>query len=155
MFQQNILDALASMGFGQMGWGQLSGLSSHDIASTLAGQYGVQQQDLPASMYQSITPQMLQAASYKTYAPQIQAVEQGSLKELYEGLGGRKATLAAGGFSGSGQFGRQQRGIRDVRGKSMADILTQVRGQQSQGIGLVSDLINQWQDVTQQVSLGT
>ena len=152
MFQQSILDALESMGFGGMAWNQLSGLQSQDIASQFATHYGLSEDDLVPGMFQQITPEMLQGASYKTYSPQIQAKGQSMLSGLYEGLGGAKASKAAGGFAGSGGFGQQQAGVKDVYGKSMTDVLSQVRGQQSQGIGLVQDLISQWHDMAQNIA---
>ena len=151
MFQQSILDALGDMGFGSMSWNQLSGLSSENISSQFAEHYELDQEDLVPGMFQSITPEMLQGASYKTYAPQIQAKGQSMLPDLYKNLGGQAATKAAGGFAGSGGFGKQQAGVRDVYGKGMTDVLTQVRGQQSQGIGMISDLINQWHQMAQSV----
>ena len=111
----------------------------------------IEEQDLPAGMFQSITPEMLRGASYKTYAPQIQAQGQSFLPDLYKNLGGQAATKAAGGFAGSGGFGQQQAGVRDVYGKGMTDVLTQVRGQQSQGIGNISDLISQWHQMAQSI----
>ena len=152
MFQQSILDALQSMGFGEMDWGQLSGLSSETISDTFQQHYGLTDQDLPAGMFQQITPEMLQGASYKTYSPQIQAKGQSMLSDLYKGLGGAGARKAAGGFAGSGGFGQQQAGVKDVYGKSMTDVLTGVRGQQSQGIGLVQDLISQWHEAAQNIA---
>ena len=152
MFQQSILDALNSMGFGSMTWNQLSGLQSEDIASQFAEHYNLDPNDLVGGMFQKITPEMLQGASYKTYAPQIQAKGQSMLPDLYKGLGGVGARKAAGGFAASGGFGQQQAGVKDVYGKSMTDVLSQVRGQQSQGIGLVQDFISQWHDMAQNIS---
>ena len=151
MYQQSILQALQSM-FGEMGWNQLSGLTSEDISSAFASEYNLGQQDLPSGMFQPITEQMLKGASYKTYSPQIQAKGQSLMSDLYSGLGGKKATTAAGGFAGSGQFGKQQTGIKDVYGKSMTDTLTQVQGQQTQGISMIQDLINQWHESAQGIA---
>ena len=137
------------MGFGGMNWSGLSDLSSEQISSTFGGHYGIEDQDLPPGMFQSITPEMLRGASYKTYAPQIQAQGQSFLPDLYKNLGGQAATKAAGGFAGSGGFGQQQAGVRDVYGKGMTDVLSNVSQQQSQGMGLISDLINQWHQSAQ------
>ena len=144
MFQQNLLDSLQSIFGGGFNWNQLSGMGSEDIASSFAQHYDIEEQDLPAGMFQSITPEMLRGASYKTYAPQIQAQGQSFLPDLYKNLGGQAATKAAGGFAGSGGFGQQQAGVRDVYGKGMTDVLSNVSQQQSQGMGLISNLINQW-----------
>ena len=149
MFQQNLLDSLQSIFGGGFNWNQLSGMGSEDIASSFAQHYDIEEQDLPAGMFQSITPEMLRGASYKTYAPQIQAQGQSFLPDLYKNLGGQAATKAAGGFAGSGGFGQQQAGVRDVDGKGMTDVLSNVSQQQSQGMGLISDLINQWHQSAQ------
>ena len=149
MFQQNLLDSLQSIFGGGLDWNQLSGMGSQDIASEFAQHYDIEEQDLPAGMFQSITPEMLRGASYKTYAPQIQAQGQSFLPDLYKNLGGQAATKAAGGFAGSGGFGQQQAGVRDVYGKGMTDVLSNVSQQQSQGMGLISDLINQWHQSAQ------
>ena len=45
----------------------------------------------------------------------------------------------------------RQAGVKDVYGKSMTDTLTSVRGQQSQGIGAISDLISQWNQMAQRI----
>ena len=151
MFQQSILDSLAQMGFGQMGWQQLAELSPDQIESTLQSHYNLSEGDLLPGMFQTINPEMLQAASYSTYAPQVQAKGQSMLSDLYKNLGGQSAVQAAGGFAGSGQFGKQQASVKDVYGKSMTDTLTSVRGQQSQGIGAISDLISQWNQMAQRI----
>ena len=151
MFQQSILDSLAQMGFGQMGWEQIGQLSPGQIESTLQSHYELDDDDLLSGMFQSISPEMLQAASFKTYSPQVQAKGQSMLSDLYKNLGGQSAVQAAGGFAGSGQFGKQQAGVKDVYGKSMTDTLTNVRGQQSQGIGAISDLISQWNQMAQRI----
>ena len=94
MFQQNLLDSLQSIFGGGFNWNQLSGMGSEDIASSFAQHYDIEEQDLPAGMFQSITPEMLRGASYKTYAPQIQAQGQSFLPDLYKNLGGQAATKA-------------------------------------------------------------
>lgn len=151
MFQQSILDALSNMNFTPMSWQGLSDLGSEQIASTFSDHYGLEGVEMPSGMFQSITPEMLQGASYSTYSPQIQAKGQSMLPDLYKNLGGRAATMAAGGFSGSGGFKQQQQGVKDVYGKSMVDVLSGVRGQQSQGIGAISDLISQWHNAAQSI----
>ena len=151
MFQQSILDSLQNMGFGGLGWNQLSGLSPDQISNVFQQEYGLTEEDIPSAMFQSISPEMLQGASYSTYAPQIQAQGQSMLPSLYKSLGGQAASQAAGGFAGSSSFGKQQEGARDVYGKTMTDVLTNVRGQQSQGIGMISDLINQWHSTAQRI----
>ena len=150
-FQQSILDSLQNMGFSPMSFSNISNLNPEQIASTFQDQYGLTEENLPASMFQGISPEMLQGASYSTYAPQIQAQGQSMLPKLYQSLGGQAAQQAKGGFAGSSAFGKQQAGARDVYGKSMTDVLANVRGQQSQGMGMISDLINQWNQTAQRI----
>ena len=151
MFQQSILDSLESMGFAPSSFSNLSTITPEQIASVLQSEYDLTDQDIPASMFQSISPEMLQAASFSTYTPQIQAQGQSMLPGLYKSLGGQQAQQAKGGFAGTSAFAKQQEGARDVYGKSMTDVLSSVRGQQSQGIGMISDLINQWQTTAQRI----
>ena len=154
MFQQSILDALSGVGFGSLGWDELSNQSimgSQNIANVFGEHYGLSQEDIVPGMFQSITPEMLQGASYKTYSPQIQAQGQSMLSDLYKGLGGQAAAKSAGGFAGSGGFGQQQAGVKDVYGKGMTDVLTGARQQQSQGIGMISDLVSQWHQMAQSI----
>jgi len=151
MFQQSILEGLSGIFEGDLSWEGLSGLTSGDIAGSFADEYDIDEGDLPESMFQQISPEMLQGASWKTYAPQVQAKGQSMLSDLYKGLGGSGAQKAAGGFAGSGGFGKQQAGVRDVYGKSMADTLGSAMGQRTQGIGNISDLIAQWHQMAQSI----
>ena len=72
MFQQSILDSLRSL-FGNMEYGDISGITGEDIASRIAATYGLEQEDLPAAMFQTISPEMLAGGMYQTYSPQLQA----------------------------------------------------------------------------------
>ena len=151
MFQQSILDSLANVGFQGLNWSGLANLGQDQISQMFAQHYDLDQQDIPSSLFQKITPEMLQSASYSTYSPQIEAQGQSMLPDLYKNLGGQSATQAAGGFAGSGGFRKQQAGARDVYGKSLTDTLTNVRQQQSRGIGGISDLISQWHEAAQKI----
>ena len=154
MFQQSILDALSNIGFGQMGWSDISGLSPGQISTTFQQHYDLEESDIPSGMFQSITPEMLQGASYSTYAPQIQAKGQSMLSELQKGLGGQAATKALGGFAGSGGFGQQQAGVKDVYGKGMTDILTGIGASRSDASTNIADLMSSWQKTAQDIRYG-
>ena len=150
--QQSILDMLSSMGFGDMNWSNLSSLNPENIAGTLRSHFNIEdEKDLPLTLFQGITPEMMKGASYSTYAPQITAAGQGMLPDLYKSLGGQKASQAAGGFAGSSGFQAQQRGARDVYGKEMSNVLSNVGQQHSQGINLISDLIGGWSKAAQSI----
>ena len=151
MFQQSILDSLEEMGFGSLNWNELSNLTPESISSVFQQHYNLTEENIPSALFQSISPEMLQGARYSSYAPQVQAKGQSMLSDLQLGLGGEKAKLAAGGFSGSGGFKKQQEGVKDVYGKSMTDTLSSVRQQQSKGINLISDLISQWHSSAQRI----
>ena len=154
MFQQSILDALSNIGFGQMGWSDISGLSPGQISTTFQQHYELEESDIPSGMFQSITPEMLQGASYSTYAPQIQAKGPSMLSELQKGLGGQAATKALGGFAGSGGFGQQQAGVKDVYGKGMTDILTGIGASRSDASTNIADLMSSWQKTAQDIRYG-
>ena len=46
------------------------------------------------------------------------------------------------------------KGAKDVYGKEMAGAIGDVGQQYSQGLGLVSDLVNQWHEQAQRISIG-
>ena len=150
-FQQSILDSLQSAGFQNMAFSQLNQLTPEQIASTFAQQYNLDQEDLPSTMFQPIKQNLLQATNWGTYSPAVEAEGQTKLQGLYKGLGGTGATQAAGGFAGSGGFGKYQGGIKDVYGKSMSDVIGQSRGQQQQAGNLISDLIGGWHETAQRI----
>ena len=56
MFQQSILDSLQNMGFGPMGFGQLSNLTPEQISSVFQQEYGLTDQDIPCLLYTSPSP---------------------------------------------------------------------------------------------------
>ena len=154
MFQQSILDSLSSIFGSGINWGDLSGFTGEDIASQIASTYDIEDEDLPASMFSTISPEMLKAASYKTYAPQLQAKGQSLLSGLYSGLGGKKARQAAGGFAGSSGFGKYQSSVKDVYGKEMTGAIAEAGQQRAQGLGNISDIISQWQETRQRFKFG-
>tara|TARA_R110000824_G_scaffold39794_6_gene119956 strand:- start:626 stop:1105 length:480 start_codon:yes stop_codon:yes gene_type:complete len=159
MFQQSILDSLSSI-FGQgTSWGDMSGFTGGDISSQIASMYDLYDEEtgenmLDPSMFSTISPDMLRAASHKTYSPQIQAKGQSLLSGLYSGLGGQKARQAAGGFAGSSGFGKYQSGIKDVYGKEMTGAIAEAGQQRAQGLGNISDMISQWQETGQRFKFG-
>tara|TARA_R110001583_G_scaffold87517_9_gene228211 strand:+ start:281 stop:745 length:465 start_codon:yes stop_codon:yes gene_type:complete len=153
MFQQSILDSLRSL-FGNMEYGDISGITGEDIASRIAATYGLEQEDLPAAMFQTISPEMLAGGMYQTYSPQLQAKGQSLLSGLRSGLGGQKAKQAAGGFAGSGGQSQFQSGIKDVYGREMTGAITDVSQQRMQGLGNISDIINQWKQTGQRIAYG-
>jgi hypothetical protein len=150
--QQSILDTLISMGFGDdLNWNDLSSFNPTAIKNRLRDHFGLEDEDLPSTLFQSITPEMMQGASYSTYAPQISSQGQSMLPDLYKNLGGQVASQAAGGLAGSGSFQQQQTGVRDVYGKEMSNIISNVGQQHSRGVSLISDLIGGWKEAAQRI----
>ena len=91
---------------------------------------------------------------YQTYSPQLQAKGQSLLSGLRSGLGGQKAKQVAGGFAGSGGQSQFQSGIKDVYGREMTGAITDVSQQRMQGLGNISDIINQWKQTGQRIAYG-
>tara|TARA_Y100001938_G_C8101026_1_gene441752 strand:- start:9014 stop:9487 length:474 start_codon:yes stop_codon:yes gene_type:complete len=154
MTQQEILESLSDLFPNVIGgddWTSLANLSQGSIAEAFGSMYDLKEEDLQADMFQKISPQMLAASQWKTYAPQVEYEGQSLLKDLYQGLGGTQATKAAGGFAGSGGFQKQQSSVRDVYGKSMVGALTKARQQQGMGLKGVQDIINQWHQAAQRI----
>tara|TARA_R110002020_G_scaffold204652_2_gene408959 strand:+ start:11980 stop:12489 length:510 start_codon:yes stop_codon:yes gene_type:complete len=157
---QDILGQLTDMGFGAYGQGtgeefegqapldymSISQLSPSTISQTLQNYFGLQQQDLPAHMFQGISSDILQSGLGKTYSPQVEAHGSSLLSKLREKTGGQKGKRAFGGFAGSGQQQKYTAGARDVYGKGMSDVLAQTQQQQAQGLQSVQDVINQWRE---------
>ena len=148
----DIMQQLQGMGIDVGGgFSGISQLGAGDIANAMRNVYGLSAGQLPSSMFQTISSSLIEGSMPGTYSPQIQATGQTLLGDMLQSAGGQKGIQAAGGFAGSGQFGKQQASVKDVYGKSMTDTLTSVRGQQSQGIGAISDLISQWNQMAQRI----
>lgn len=148
---EDIMQQLTDMGITAPSYMELGNLQPGTISTALQDYYGLSEQDIPAHMFQGFSSNILGAGLGKTYSPQIQATGQSMLGKLQESLGGQKATQAAGGFAGSGAFGKMQSQVRDVYGKSMSDVITQSRGQQQQAGNLISDLIGGWHETAQRI----
>lgn len=142
----DILSQLQSMGIGTgqdfMG---ISQLGSSDIAQALQGQYGLTEQQLPTSLFQPISQDLLKGGLGSTYSPQIQSTGQDLISQMIQGAQGQLGTQAAGGFAGSGQQTRFTGGVKDVYGKGMTDVLASTGKQRAQSMQAVQDMINQWQ----------
>ena len=147
---QQILEQLQGMGItGQYtGWGDLSDISSEQIASGVGQTYDVE--GLEGSMFPGLTNQLLQATKGSTYSPFIQAQSGSLLSDLSTQMGGQKATQAAGGFAGSGGQKSYMQGAKDVYGKGMADVVSQTGQQRSQAFGELQNMINQWKKTAQE-----
>ena len=147
----DILTQLQTMGFQDTTYGGISGISSNQIGEALRSHYGLGAQDLPSSMFQTISEDLLQQGLSSAYSPQIQARGASLSSDLRRTLGGQKGQQAFGGFAGSGQaqkFGQQ---AKDVYGKGMSEVLAQTGQQQMKGLTGVQDMINKWQETAMKI----
>ena len=160
MTLNDIINQLQNLGGSQNMLGQITGTSSiagidpHEIATAMQTMYGLPPADLPSTMFQgsTISKPMLASTLQKTYSPQIEAQGQGLLGDLLKSTSGQKMRQAGGGFAGSGQMQQFMGGAKDVYGKGMSGVLTNVGAQKAQGIKSISDIIQGWQDTAQSLA---
>ena len=160
MTLNDIINQLQSLGGEARHLGTITGTSSianitpTGIASAMQGMYGLTPADLPHTMFQgaTITQPMLQKTLQKTYSPQIEAKSQNLLGKLMEATSGKKMRQAGGGFAGSGQSQQYMSGAKDVYGKGMSGVLSEVGAQKAHGIKAISDIIQSWQQTSQSLA---
>ena len=114
--------------------------SSQDIASMMGSRYGISDPNLlKPELFQSLTPQMLQATQMNTYNPMIQAGSQPLLQNL---ISGSQKTGLTGGFAGSGGYSGLMAGMKDVYGRGLGGVMQsaeQMRGQaEQQAMGILA-----------------
>lgn len=148
----DIMQQLQQMGLstagGLTGIGQLN---PSEISQALQGQYGLSAGQLPSSLFQPISSEMLQGGLAGTYAPQVEATGQTLLSKMLASSQGKQGRQAFGGFAGSGQQQQFTGDIKDVYGKGMTDVLSKTGQQRAQSLKSVQDMINQWQSQALQV----
>ena len=150
MFQQSIMQSLQTI-FPGLQWGQLSGLTPEGIAGGFATEYDIEPEDLPSSLFQSISPGLFKGADYSTYSPMMQTEGSSLLTNLQSSLGGADVTKAHGGFAGSGGAKRKEKQVRDVYGKSMGETYSSIRGMQAQGLQGIQDRVDAWHQAAQSI----
>ena len=143
---QDILEQLQTMGFEDATYGGISGYNQQEIAERMRAHYGLGAQDLPDSLFRTISEDLLQKGLSSAYSPQIQARGASLSGDLASTLGGQKGQQAFGGFAGSGQQQRFSQQARDVYGKGMSEVLAQTGQQQMKGLTGVQDMISKWQE---------
>ena len=146
MFEEDIMKQNQDIFFGGQTFQGLSDLSGQDIGKSFAQYYDFDPQDAPASMFGEITPEMLKALEYDPTG--IQAAGQSMLPKLLQGLGGSQAQQM---ITGSGAFQRQQQGVKDVYGQSMANVIGQERSRMTQARTPIRDIMSQWHEVAQSI----
>ena len=148
---QDIIQQLQQLGLNVSGYSDISTLNPEQIAGGLQSTYNLTGQDLPAGLFQSISPELLAGGLGKTYAPQMEAGGQsllGNLRQQYSSQGSK----AFGGFAGSGQQQAFTQSAKDVYGKGMTDVLAQTGQQRLSGLQNVQDIINQWRQSALDIS---
>ena len=125
----------------QYGFNQPMGqTSSQDIASMMGTRYGISDPNLlKPELFQSLTPQMIGATQMGTYNPIIEAGSQPLLQNL---ISGSQTKGLTGGFAGSGGYGSQMAGMKDVYGRGVGSVMQsaeQMRGQaEQQAMGILA-----------------
>ena len=151
----DIMEQLQGMGlYIPGGFGGIGQLGGGDISQALQGQYGLTASQLPSSMFQPISSELIKGGLASTYSPQVEATGQSLLSKMLTDARGQKGMQAAGGFAGSGQQQQFTGGIKDVYGKGMTDVLSQTGQQRAQSLKSIQDMINQWQSQATQVKYG-
>ena len=145
---------LSGLGVSGTSYGGLSSLGPESIASGLATKYGIDKSMLPSTLFQGISPGMMQGTYGKTYSPLIQAKQTPLLQGLTSGIEGLKGRQAMGGFAGSGQAKDYQTGVKDVYGQGMTDVLSDVRSSMGSSEQNIIDLINSWKQTAQGIRYG-
>ena len=150
-----IEELMGTLGIPQTTYSGLTSVSPQEIASGLAGTYGIDPSLLPSSLFTGVTPQLMQGTLGKTYSPLMQAKQQPLLQDLISNVGGQKGKQAFGGFAGSGQATDYLTQAKDVYGKGMTDVLTDVGTAVSSSEQNIIDLINSWKDTALSMRYGS
>jgi len=147
----DIVGQLSQLGIDTQGFSGLSQLGPQQIATALQGQFGLSGSQLPSSLFQPISADLLRGGMASTYSPQIEATGGSLLQKMLKLGTGQQGMQAAGGFAGSGQQQQFASGIKDVYGKGMTDVLTQTGQQRAKSLSSIQDLINSWQSQALQI----
>ena len=147
-----IMEQLQNLGIDtQGGYAGISNISPEQMASAFQSKYGLSASQLPSSLFQRISPDILKAGLTSTYSPMIETTGQNLLGSMLDSMAGKEGRQAAGGFAGSGQQQQFVSGIRDVYGKGMTDILAQTGQQRTKALSTVKDLIDRMQSQALQI----
>ena len=142
----DIMAQLQQMGLSTGGgFGGIGGLGASEISQALQGQYGLTEGQLPSSLFQPISSELIKGGLSSTYSPQIEATGQTLLDKMLTQTQGQAGKQAFGGFAGSGQQQQFAGQAKDVYGKGMTDVLSSTGRQRAQSLKGVQDMINQWQ----------
>ena len=148
----DIMQQLSNLGINpEGGFSGIAGISPEQVSQQLQSQYNLSSEQLPTSLFQPISADLLRGGMASTYSPQIEATGGSLLQKMLKLGTGQQGMQAAGGFAGSGQQQQFASGIKDVYGKGMTDVLTKTGQQRTQSLSSIQDLINSWQSQALQI----
>ena len=134
----DIMQQLSNLGINpEGGFSGIAGISPQQVAQQLQSQYGLSSEQLPTSLFQPISADLLRGGMASTYSPQIEATGGSLLQKMLK--------------LGTGQQQQFASGIKDVYGKGMTDVLTQTGQQRAKSLSSIQDLINAWQSQALQI----
>ena len=99
----DIVGQLSQLGIDTQGFSGLSQLGPEQISTALQGQFGLTSSQLPSSLFQPISEELIKGSLTSTYSPQVQATGQTLVDKMLQSGQGQMGRQAAGGFAGSGQ----------------------------------------------------
>ena len=144
----DIMQQLSNLGINpEGGFSGIAGISPEQVSQQLQSQYNLSSEQLPTSLFQPISADLLRGGMASTYSPQIEATGGSLLQKMLKLGTGQQGMQAAGGLQQQ-QFAS---GIKDVYGKGMTDVLTQTGQQRAKSLSSIQDLINSWQSQALQI----
>lgn len=146
---QEILAQMQGYGFNVTGGQGLGGLESSDIMGVMGGNYPGVSQFLTPGMFSTLSPSLIEGASYKEYSPLFQSKQGSLLNELMAYIQGGDVRKSYGGFDASGASKLTQSKAKDVYGKGMQDVYSQATQAKAQSVSTLRDIMSQWQTVPQ------
>ena len=152
----DILRELANLGITtSYDWDDIYGTTQpYQVADQLYTRYGASGDPWENEMFSPLSAGLLKSATYGKYAPQIRQEGKSMLNELAQRTGGMEARKAAGGFAGSGGYQQFQKGAKDVYGKGMQGVLSDVAQQRGAATSGIQDIISQWKQTAQDLTYG-
>ena len=150
MYRQSILDSLQDI-FPGLDWAQLQSLDSGSIAAGMASAYNLDEDDVTPDMFRGLSPSLFEAAKYKTYSPMMESEGDTLLTNLQTTLGGVDVSKAYGGFAGSVGAKKKEKQVRDVYGKGMGDVYSNIRGMQTEALEGISSEVDRWHESAQTI----
>ena len=108
MFRQSLIDSLQAI-FPNISWSGMQGLNPGQIAGGFAEEYDIETEDLPSSLFQSLSPSLFKGAAYNTYSPMMEAEGESLLGNLQASLSSADTRRAYGGFAGTSEAKKKKK----------------------------------------------